>query len=186
MNKNVWDNEDLIKILLGGGVAVMPTDTIYGMVGKALDSRVVNHIYEIRSRAPEKPCIILISDIADIEKFGIKLTGDQKNIFEKYQEPTSLVLDCDNPAFEYLHRGTKTLAFRLPNKQELRELLSKTGPLIAPSANIEKFPQSESIEDARKYFGDNVDAYVDAGSVVSRASKIIRLHPDGSVAILRE
>lgn len=186
MIKNPWDNEDLARTLCEGGVAVMPTDTIYGMVGKALDSKVVNRIYEIRSRAPDKPCIILISAMAEMGNFGIKLTEEQKNIFEKYEEPTSIVVDCDNPDFEYLHRGTKTLAFRVPRVKELIDLLSKTGPLIAPSANIEKFPASESIEDAHKYFGDKVDLYVDAGPIVSKASKIIRLHPDGSTTILRE
>ncbi len=85
-----------------------------------------------------------------------------------------------------MHRGTKTLAFRVPRVKELKDLLVQTGPLIAPSANIEKFPASESIEDARKYFGDKVDLYIDVGPIVSKASKIIRLHPDGSVTILRE
>ena len=37
MNENIWQNKNLIKILSENGVVVMPTDTIYGIVGKALE-----------------------------------------------------------------------------------------------------------------------------------------------------
>lgn len=194
MDKNIWDNKDLVTVLERGGVAVMPTDTIYGMVARALSKDAVNYIYEIRRRAPDKPCIILIGEMSELEKFSVNISEDQKKELQKYWPPddteevraTSIIFDCLDDRFEYLHRGTKTLAFRLPRVAGLRELLIKTGPLIAPSANIEKFPASESIEDARKYFGDKVNLYLDAGPVVSKASRVIRLHPDGTVNILRE
>lgn len=195
MIKNIWDNQDLILALEDGRVAVMPTDTIYGMVCKALSPNAVNHVYEIRSRAPEKPCIILIGDTSELEKFSVNISEKQKSELARYwslksagegERGVSIVLDCLDDKFEYLHRGTKTLAFRLPKIKELRDLLLKTGPLIAPSANIEKFPASESIEYARNYFGDKVDLYVDAGPIVSKPSQIVRLHPDGTVTILRE
>jgi len=194
MNENIWDNDELVKVLQNGGVAVMPTDTIYGMVGRAGDEATVNRIYEVRKRAPEKPCIILIGDQAELKNFSITLSEIQKEklkefwSFNKTQDETgavSIVLDCENIALTYLHRGTNMLAFRMPASQSLRELLKKTGPLIAPSANTEKFPQSETVEDAKNYFGDAVDLYVDGGPVVAQASKVIRLHPDGSVDVLR-
>ncbi len=182
----MWQDENLEKVLKAGGVVVMPTDTLYGIVGSALNKNTVEKIYEIRKRQSEKPCIVLVGSVDELKKFGISVSEIQKNIFAKFEGPTSVVLDCTNEEFEYLHRGTKTLAFRIPASQELRNLLLTTGPLIAPSANIEKFPQSESVEDARKYFGDKVDMYIDAGPIVSKASKVIRLHPDGSTTILRE
>lgn len=185
----IWENEELKKILKNNGVAVMPTDTIYGIVGSALEEKTVNRIYEIRKRTKTKPCIILIGDISELEKFSIHLTDVQKNKLNEYwnmeARATSVALDCPLEKFAYLHRGTNTLAFRLPANQNLRDLLLKTGPLIAPSANTEKFPASENIEEAKKYFGDNVDLYIDGGEVVSQASRVIKLHKDGTVDILR-
>jgi L-threonylcarbamoyladenylate synthase len=67
----IWDNVDLIKILKNEGIAVMPTDTIYGMVGMAQSEFVVNRIYNIRNRDLKKPCIILIGDMSELEKFSI-------------------------------------------------------------------------------------------------------------------
>lgn len=192
----IWSNPNLIKVLQKGGVVVMPTDTIYGIVGKALDQNTVSRIYNIRKRNPEKPCIILISDIADLSKFSINLNTEQKNtvmgywptfVETKEDKPSSvsIVLDCNDPSLEYLHRGTNTLAFRMPIDEDLRLFLTLTGPIIAPSANIEGMPVSKNINEAKDYFGDNVDLYVDGGEMVRDPSRVIRLYPDGSVSVLR-
>jgi len=183
----LWNDEKLIEVLGGGGVVVIPTDTRYGIVGKADDASTVERIYKLRKRALYKPCIIMIADIHELEKFSIVITEEQKNILQKYWPgPVSIILDCPDEKLTYLHRGTYTLAFRIPDIELLRELLRKVGPLIAPSANREGEPSSENVEEARNYFGDSVDLYVDGGSLTGKASKIIKLHKDGSISIIRE
>ncbi len=181
----VWSNEGLLRVLSGGGVAVMPTDTLYGIVGSAQNTAVVNRIYVARKRNPEKPCIVLVGDISEITKLGIILTPEQKKEIESFEVPTSFILDCEHKEFEYLHRGTKTLAFRLPLNKSLQELLKKTGPLIAPSANTEAMPPSTNITQAKNYFGDSVDLYIDGGEIEGKASRVVKLHKDGSIDILR-
>ena len=183
-------NENIIETLKNGGIVVMPTDTIYGIVTSALDSLAVDNVYEVRKRAPDKPCIILIGDINELEKFSITLSVEQQNTITKYwtdsSPATSIILPCSEDKFSYLHRGTKTLAFRLPAQKELRDLLKKTGPLIAPSANIEGMSPAKNIIEAKKYFGDSVNLYVDGSEIEGQPSKVIKLHKDGSVSILRE
>ncbi len=199
VNENVWKEDNLIKVLKENGVVVMPTDTIYGVVGRAENEKVVNRVYAIRQRSPQKPCIILIGDIGELQKFSVALSEKQKIELSKYWSfdfaqdyqsfkpgPVSVVLDCLNNSLEYLHRGTQTLAFRIPGPQALRNLLLKTGPLIAPSANKENYPPNYNIASAKKHFGDLVDLYVDVGEERGKASRLIRLHHDGSVDILRE
>jgi L-threonylcarbamoyladenylate synthase len=194
--EKIWSDENLRKVLKENGVVIMPTDTIYGMVGRAENESVVNRIYKIRKRDPDKPCIILIGDLSELEKFSVILSKEQKNKIQKFwftrhslsegvYEPTSIVLECLDEKFSYLHRGTKTLAFRLPNSLALRKLLLETGPLIAPSANLETFPPNDNVEDAKKHFGDSVDLYMDVGTLTGKASQLIKLHKDGTVDILR-
>ncbi|MDO8686794.1 MAG: L-threonylcarbamoyladenylate synthase [Candidatus Berkelbacteria bacterium] len=183
--QNIWNNENLVKVLKGGGVAVMPTDTLYGIVGKALDVSVVSRIYVIRKRDINKPCIILIGKINELEKFKIFITEAQKNEIESFKEPTSFILNCPDEKFSYLHCGSKTLAFRLPAQIGLQNLLKETGPLIAPSANLEGLPPAQNITEAKKYFGTLVDLYIDGGEIKGKASKIIKLHKDGSVTVIR-
>ena len=193
--KNIWNDEKLIDVLTEGGVVVMPTDTIYGIVGSALNKVTVERIYGIRRRAPEKPCIILVGEAKELEKFSVILSPEQNNKLKEYWPfdsaqdkftPTSIILDCPDDSFTYLHRETKTLAFRLPKNTDLQNLLKKTGPLIAPSANSEGLSPAKDISQAKEYFGDLVDLYIDGGAIIGKPSKLIQLHKDGSVTILRE
>lgn len=184
--ENIWENEILLRMLIQNGVVVMPTDTLYGFVGKAENESVVKRIYTIRKRNPNKPFIVLIGDLQELEKFSISLSEEQKNKLNEYWPgPVSVILDCEDQTLSYLHRGTNTLAFRLPKPQGLRDLLLKTGPLIAPSANSEGLKPAEDITQAKEYFGNDVDLYIDGGTLAGKASKLIKLHKDGTINILR-
>jgi L-threonylcarbamoyladenylate synthase len=181
-----WGSENLKKVLKKNGVAVIPTDTIYGIVGRALAPETVSRIYDLKKRAPEKPCIILIGNITELEKFNINLPLEQKKILLRYWPgPVSIILDCPGEKFAYLHRGTKTLAFRLPAQESLKALLLEAGPLIAPSANPEGMMPAEDIKEAKKYFGNSVDYYMDRGRIVGKPSKLIKLNKDGTINIIR-
>lgn len=60
------------------------------------------------------------------------------------------------------------------------------GSLIAPSANPEARLPAKNIEEAKKYFGDLVDLYIDGGELKNKPSKLIRLNNNGSIIVLRE
>lgn len=179
-------DQNAIKILKEGGVGVLPTDTMYGLVGSALSKNTVDRIYRIKGRAPNKPFIILISDLNNLNYFSIKIDTKTKNFLKKiWPNPVSVILPCDEKKFTYLHRGAKTLAFRMPDKKELLELLRQTGPLVTPSANPEGLPPAQNIEEAKKYFGDQVDFYVDQGTLTSQPSTLVKIK-HGKIIILRE
>lgn len=176
MNKNA-------QILKNGGIGVIATDTIYGIVGQALNQGTVERIYAVKKRTPSKPFIILISALDDLLSFDINLNDIIKTSIERYWPgPVSIILECDNPNFAYLHRGTKSLAFRMPSKPELQDLLKQTGPLVAPSANPESLVPATTVTEARKYFGDTVDFYAE-GAVGGKASKIIKITDTGEEII---
>lgn len=176
-----------------GGVGVLPTDTIYGLVGSALNKRAVERIYKLRRRNPRKPMIILISDMRQAiwNKFGIVPDKKTTKILKKvWPGRVSIVLPIRHSPyairkFKYLHRGTKTLAFRLPKPYWLRRLLASVGPLVAPSANPEGLLPAKTIEEAKRYFGDKVDFYVDAGRMMGRPSRLIKI-ADGKIKVLRK
>ena len=60
----------IADVLARGGVGVIPTDTIYGIVGSALDKKTVERIYKLRKRNIKKPLIILIPAATALGKFG--------------------------------------------------------------------------------------------------------------------
>ena len=194
----------MASILKRGGVAVMPTDTTYGIVGSALNEKTVNEIYRLRKRDLDKPFIVLIADKKDLKKFNVSPTSVQEKILDRVWPktissdeivrptdsnrfrpgPTSVILPCSGDRFAYLHRGKKTLAFRLPNDESLRGILRETGPLVAPSANPQGHPVAKTISEARAYFGHHANVYRGGGTVVALPSKLIDI-TDGTEKVLR-
>lgn len=195
LDLSVTNTEQLVKLLKDGRIGVMPTDTIYGIVGSALNPQTVEEIYALRNRDSSKPMIILIFSLDDLKKFDIALTKEQKDFLNKiWPNPVSVVLPCPKAEFLYLHRGKKSLAFRIPDNISLLGILQKTGPLVAPSANLEKEKPAETITQAKAYFKDKVSfyceatssSYVDGGRLRSKPSTIVHLYEDGTRIVLRQ
>ena len=181
-------DKNITNILVSGGVGVIPTDTIYGLVGRAEMPSVVEKIYRIRKRNLHKPCIILISSYEDLKKFNIEISSKMRLFLETrrlWPGKVSIVFPSTDPRFEYLTRGTNGLSFRMPDIPELRDLLAQTGPLVAPSANREGDPPATTAESARAYFKDSVDFYVDGEELHGLPSTLIQI-VDDEVVVLRE
>ena len=169
-------NSEAEKSLKNGGIGVIPTDTIYGIVCSALSKKSVERVYKLRKRSPNKPVIVLIGSLRELKKFGITLSAiSYKQLAKLWPGPISVILPGKSKKFSYLHRGKKTIAFRMPGKAALRRFLNKTGPLIAPSANFEGEPPAKTIKEARMYFGDKIDFYIDGGKIVREPSALIEI-----------
>lgn len=171
-----------IKILKNDGVVVLPTDTLYGLCAGAFNKKAIEKIYKIKERDKSKPLIVLISSIGQLKDFNIK--GDFTKIF---QPKVSILLECKSPKLKYIHRGTGEIAFRFISKRNknLYKLITKVGPIVAPSANRESNNPAENIKEAKEYFGEKVDCYVDVGKKVGEPSTLIRIK-NGEVEILRQ
>ncbi|OGZ07859.1 MAG: threonylcarbamoyl-AMP synthase [Candidatus Lloydbacteria bacterium RIFCSPLOWO2_01_FULL_50_20] len=168
--------EQIVRALGEGCVGILPTDTLYGIVGSALLPETVERIYTLKERDPQKPLIVLVADIDDLERFGVVLSDRLSAHLNTYWPgPYSIILPTADDDFDYLHRGLGTIAFRLPDKEELRKLLREAGPIVAPSANIEGQPPAQTIEQAQKYFGTAVDFYIDGGEIDGKPSTILDL-----------
>ena len=183
----------VIKILKNYGVGVMPTDTLYGLVGSAFSRKAINRIYKVKDRDKKKPFIVLISSLKDLEKFGISkhslLSQKMFTLLQKaWPGKESIILSCKKNSIKklkYLHRGENSIAFRFPKNKKLIEILKKTGPLVAPSANPEGLKPAENIKEAKAYFGDQVDFYLPGGTLKSEPSALIKIDDKGEIKVLR-
>ena len=165
--------------MINDKVGVMPTDTIYGLCASAFSKQAVGRIYELKGRQTNKPMIVLISSPEDLKLFNIKQNQKQNEILSRlWPGKISIVLQCKNKKFDYLTRGTNTLAFRLPSKKSLLKILMKTGPLVSSSVNIEGKAPAKNIQEAKEYFGTRVDYYIDGGEMRSKPSTLISIVGD--------
>ena len=187
-NIRISDNIfDAVEFLKNGKIVISPTDTILGILGDALNKSVVEKVYKIKNRTPTKPYIILIPDISYLNIFGITPTKNEKKLLG--HKGITVIFDLPEEKLkelEYLHRGTDSLAFRIPDDENLINMLKALGkPVIAPSANPEGKEPAKSIEDAIKYFEDKIDLYIKGRSSKETPSSIVKLE-NNKLQILRE
>lgn len=178
--------KNLGEKIRNGEVAVIPTDTIYGIVGSALLPKTVEKIYKLRKRSSSKPMILLIASESQISDLGIKLSADQlKTLVSLWPNPLSIVVDIKSQKLAYLHRGLNSLAFRMPDNEFLLKLLKVSGPIVAPSANFEGEAPALNVRDAENYFKDNAAFYIDGGELKSKPSTVAKLEGE-KLKVLRE
>lgn len=184
---NQQNTQEAINILNQHGVAILPTDTIYGIHAKALSQEVVERVYQLKSRDEQKPFIIIISSLNDLKLFNVFIAPQVKTFLEKiWPNPISVILPCSDEKFSYLHRDLKSLAFRFPNNQFLLEVLKQTGPLISTSANLSGQPPATSINQVTQNFGDQIDIYIDQGELAGVSSTVLKISDDNQLQVLRE
>lgn len=173
--------EECIKTLNGSGIAVIPTDTVYGVVCRAADESAVARLYRLKSRE-KKPGTVIASSINQLVELGLKrryLTA-----VEQFW-PNSISVEIPHD-LSYLNQNTGRQAFRVVKDKKLKNILNKTGPLLTSSANQPGEPHAKNIAEAKNYFGDKVDCYLDGGDTSDRPpSTLIRI-VDDAVEVLRE
>ncbi len=173
-------NKEVAKSIKNGDIGVVPTDTLYGLVGKIDSIDAIERIYETKRRDTKKPLIVLIADLSDLTRFEVKFPVNLEDI---WPAKLSVILPCDK--YSHLHRGKRSIAFRIPDNSDLIELIKETGPIVAPSANPEGASPAKTIEEAISYFEDSVDFYVRSGRLESKPSTLVKYN-EGSWEVLRE
>jgi L-threonylcarbamoyladenylate synthase len=173
-----------IKILKTGGVGVIPTDTVYGIACSTFAKEALLKLFKIKGRDENKPPVVLISDISDLEKFGAKISPMQTEFINKYWPGKVTVIFEIAKEFEYLDKGIG-LAIRFPADKKVIEFLKQTGPLATSSANLQNQTPAKNISEAKKYFGSTVDFYEDDGDLDLNASTLVDLR-SGEVKVLRQ
>ncbi len=176
--------DDAIKLLLTpGAIGIIPTDTIYGLVARTSDIKAVERLYKVKFR--NKKLGTLIAANTD-QLYSMDIDKESLVLAEKFWPgPVSVVLPVGRN-LEYLDQGIGSLAVRIPRSHKLVRLLNHTGPLITTSANLPDKPSSNTVEEAKAYFGDNVDFYIDSGDLsANKPSAIIKIE-NGQIVILRE
>ena len=176
------------KILKKEGLVILPTDTLYGIIASALSKKAVEKIYKIKGRDENKPFIVLINSESQLNLFDIKLNKLQSGTLIRFWPgKVSLILPCPLPKWAYIHRGEKSIAFRMIGRRNkhLFNLIDKIGPLVAPSVNIQGEKPAETIVEAKKYFGNQIHLYINNGKRKSNPSTLVKFS-DRELVVLRQ
>jgi L-threonylcarbamoyladenylate synthase len=143
--------ETAALILRGGGICILPTDTIYGIVALEQFASSVRRVYRIKRRPHSKPFIILIGSMAALKRYTVQELPE--NLKAYWPGPLTIIF-----------RGleSRTVALRFPDDALLGEIFSRIGDagLVAPSANISGEANLFDCETLIETFDGQVDLIV--------------------------
>jgi L-threonylcarbamoyladenylate synthase len=153
------------NIILSGGVAAVPTETVYGLAVNALDVSAVERLYEVKGRPETKPISLFVSGMADAESFCQDIPEGAYKLAERFWSgPLTIVLKRKPIVPDIITAGGDTVAVRSPKNDFVLGLLKKLRlPLTGTSANLSGMPSAVSFEDTLKYFDGKIDCAVDGG-----------------------
>jgi L-threonylcarbamoyladenylate synthase len=143
----------LAERLIGGAVALMPTDTLPALAARpAFASR----IWGLKQRPLEKPLILMGADLAQLEPvLGRPWRAEWLAIAAQgWPGPLTLVLPAIGSLVAQLHPGGASLGLRIPASAAARELLRCSGVLATTSANPSGVPPARDAEEASRFFPD--------------------------------
>lgn len=171
------------QLQIPDSVGVIPTDTVYGLVAHASDKVAVKRLYDLKLREG-KPGTIIAASVEQLVEIGLKARY-LKAVAQFWPGAVSVIIPC-GPELEYLHEGTNGLAVRIPADEDLRDFLKETGPLLTSSANHPGEPTASTVAEAKQYFTDKVDFYIDGGDLSDhKPSTIVRI-VDDAIEVVRQ
>ena len=155
---------DAIADILGaGGIALLPTDTIYGLHGIAGDAGVAGRIAELKGRADDKPFVVIAANVRQLKALGLLVPDALESL---WPAPLTAILERD---------GGPPLGVRVPDCRWLRDLLDRTGPLISTSANRSGATPITTPADLPDDLRSALDAILDAGVREAKPSALVDL-----------
>lgn len=169
-----------------GELVVLPTDTVYGIVGDATNLEVIHKVYNVKRRDYSKPLILMVSSIDMLLRYVDDINDLERKLIDKYWPGKLTILFKKNDNVSNLiTSGSDLVGIRYTDNKSINELIDRLDrPLISTSCNISSKEVITSIdmleEDIRKY----VSYVYDGGSLSSNSSTIVRV--TDKIEIIRE
>ena len=165
-------------LLNRGGVAVSPTDTVYGLAAHPSHPAAVERLYAIKGRDARKPIALLAAKADAVTAFGATLPPAAAALAAtRWPGALTLVLPC----------GDGAEGFRVPDHAWTRRLLAKCGgTLRVTSANLSGRRPATDAPQALADVGLSADLVIDDGiSPGGIPSTVVKVLPDGTLQTLR-
>ncbi len=131
------DIPHIASVLAQGGVALLPTDTVYGLAARPDRPEAIRKIFALKARPLAKNLPLLIASRQDLAALGAQITPRVEALLESpwMPGPLTLVLPIDPARAPDWLTERSEIAIRIPADDNLRALLRETGPLATTSAN---------------------------------------------------
>jgi tRNA threonylcarbamoyl adenosine modification protein (Sua5/YciO/YrdC/YwlC family) len=186
-----------VQTLAEGGVAALPTETIYGLAASALDEDAVGRLLAIKGRTESKPLTLAIKSADEARDYAPDLCHLGRRLARRcWPGPVTLVVDDSHPeslvrqlppSVQRAVSPEQSIGLRVPGHPMILSVLRMlAGPLALTSANRAGAPEAVSAKDIVDAFGDTLNLVVDDGPCrFGQSSSVVRV-ANGRYEILRQ
>jgi len=154
------------SILRGGGLVIIPTETVYGIAANMLNKKTIERLYEIKKRPKDKFFSLHIDEKRKIEDLAVDIPIPAYKLIDKFWPgPLTIILKAKE--------GGK-IGIRMPDNEIALRVIQVAGvPIVCPSANISGEPAPKNFDQAIKHLNGLVDFAIDAGTTKLEAESTI-------------
>lgn len=168
--------DKIANILESGEAVILPTETVYGLFGKALDKEAVERVYALKKRPLDKAMNLNVASLADIYAFSKNQPSYLPQLFDAFLPgPLTIILQANDQVPLWVNSGLETVGFRVPIHPRTLDLIKRFGPLIGPSANLSGQASGRYFDQIRADFQEEVWGVKDDDFLTGQDSTILDL-----------
>jgi L-threonylcarbamoyladenylate synthase len=156
------------ECIAGGGIAVFPADTVYGLACDPANEAAVARLYELKGRPPDKPAAVMFFDRVQALAMLPELTARTRALMARLL-PGAVTLLVPSDRFP-LAGGAGTLGLRVPDIPALGSL-----PVLQTSANAAGGPDARRLEGVPEAIRQGADLVLDGGELPGTPSTVVDL-----------
>lgn len=151
-------------LLMRGALVALPTETVYGLAGRADDPTVLRRIFKAKNRPAHNPLILHCSDVDQVEAIAVLTPLARELAAHFWPGPLTMLLPRRERVLDEACAGLPRVAVRIPASEEFRAIIRAVGvPLAAPSANPSGYVSPTRAEHVLNGLGSRVDHILDGG-----------------------
>ena len=178
------------RLLLEGQVVGIPTETVYGLAADAFNPQAVEKIFRAKGRPQDNPLIVHISDISQLELVAERVPKAALKLAAAFWPgPLTMIMKKSQNIPDIVSAGLDTVGIRMPLHKTAMEIISKSRPLAAPSANTSGKPSPTEAMHVFEDMHGKIPLIIDGGAcsvgvestVVDMTGEIPRVLRPGAV-----
>ena len=168
----------VVRAIREGGLALLPTDTVYGLVCAAPDEQAAADLYRLKGRSEIQPTALLAASVDALQELVPELDGRTvATVRALLPGPFTLVLQNPARRFSWLAASRpETIGVRVPALVgPAADVLERLGGVAATSANLPGGPDPRRLDDVPAEILAGVAATLDGGELPGTPSTVIDL-----------
>ena len=191
-NPNRHDVRRVADILNEGGIAIIPTDTLYAFVCSMQFKKSVESIAQLKGFSLKKARYsMLCPDLSMVSEFVRPMDKDTFQMLRQcLPGPYTFIMDANNNVPRNYQNPNKTIGIRVPANTICNSIIEAVGsPLIGTSVRtLDRERETEYLTDPElihELFGHQVDIVVDGGIGEDVPSTVVDCS-DGRLELVRQ